>query len=299
MPLSRAGGAGHGLEVVAGRRRPAPMTHRVIGGRQDQDSPEDNTGRNTGRRQEKDMLLENRNAVVYGGAGAVGSVVARAFARAGARVFLAGRTSATLQAVAESIRSAGGAAETAVVDSLADRVVAEAGSLDISFNLIDVQDVQGTPLAEMSWEDFDKPVATAVRSTFLTARAAARQMIRQRSGVILTFGGGGARNPIRHYSIGGFIVALAAVDTLRRQLAAELGEYGIRVLTIETGGLLETHPKDFPGRDDIADMLVEPTMLGHAATLEDIGNVAVFAASDLARSMTGTILNTTCGASVD
>jgi NAD(P)-dependent dehydrogenase (short-subunit alcohol dehydrogenase family) len=149
------------------------------------------------------MLLENRNAVVYGGAGAVGSVVARAFARAGARVFLAGRTSAALQAVAESIRSAGGAAETAVVDALdeaavdtlADRVVAEAGSLDISFNLIDVQDVQGTPLAEMSWEDFDKPVATAVRSTFLTARAAARQMIRQRSGVILTFGGGGARKP--------------------------------------------------------------------------------------------------------
>jgi enoyl-[acyl-carrier-protein] reductase (NADH) len=78
-----------------------------------------------------------------------------------------------------------------------------------------------------------------------------------------------------------------------------LGEYGIRVLTIETGGLMETLPKDFPGRDDIADMLVEPTMLGHTATLEDIGNMAVFAASDLARSMTGTILNTTCGASVD
>ena len=117
--------------------------------------------------------------------------------------------------------------------------------------------------------------------------------------MILTFGGGGARNPIRHYSIGGFIVALAAVDTLRRQLAAELGEYGIRVLTIETGGLMETLPKDFPGREDIADMLLEPTMLGHTATLEDIANVAVFAASDLARSMTGTILNTTCGASVD
>jgi len=253
------------------------------------------------------MLLENRNAIIYGGAGAIGSVVAKAFAHAGARVYLAGRTSTTLDAVADSIRSDGGLAEVAVVDALdevgvdalVDRVVAEVGHLDISFNLIDVQDVQGTPLAEMSWDDFDKPVTTALRSTFLTARAAARQMIRQRSGVILTFGGGGARNPIRHYSIGGFIVSLAAVDTFRRQLAAELGEYGIRVLTIETGGLMETLPKDFPGRDDIADMLVEPTMLGHTATLEDIGNVAVFAASDLARSMTGTILNTTCGASVD
>ena len=253
------------------------------------------------------MLLENRNAIIYGGAGAIGSVVAKAFAHAGARVYLAGRTSTTLDAVADSIRSDGGLAEVAVVDALdevgvdalVDRVVAEVGHLDISFNLIDVQDVQGTPLAEMSWDDFDKPVTTALRSTFLTARAAARQMIRQRSGVILTFGGGGARNPIRHYSIGGFIVSLAAVDTFRRQLAAELGEYGIRVLTIETGGLMETLPKDFPGRDDIADMLVEPTMLGHTATLEDIGNVAVFAASDLARSMTGTILNTSCGASVD
>ena len=253
------------------------------------------------------MLLENRTAVIYGGAGAIGSVVAQAFARAGARVYVAGRTLAKVEAVADSIRSAGGLAEAAVVNALneasvntfADRVVAEAGSIDISFNLIDVRDIQGTPLAEMTWEDFDQPVTTALRSTFLTARAAARQMIRQRTGVILTFGGGGARNPVRHYSIGGFIVALAAVDTLRRQLAAELGEYGIRVLTIETGGLLETLPEDFPGRDDIADMLVTPTMLGRTAALEDIGNVAVFAASDLARSMTGTILNTTCGASVD
>ena len=122
------------------------------------------------------MLLENRNAVIYGGAGAIGSVVATAFARAGARVFLAGRTSATLEAVADSIRSSGGLAETAVVDaldeagvdSLVDRIVTEAGSLDISFNLIDVQDVQGTPLAEMSWDDFDKPVTTALRSTSTT-----------------------------------------------------------------------------------------------------------------------------------
>lgn len=117
--------------------------------------------------------------------------------------------------------------------------------------------------------------------------------------MILTFGGGGGRNPIRNYSIGGFVVALGAVDTLRRQLAAELGRYGIRVLTLETGGLLETLPKDFPGRQDIVDLVVNPTMLGHAATLEDVGNVAVFAASDHARSMTGTILNITCGASVD
>jgi len=253
------------------------------------------------------MLLEGKNAVIYGGAGAIGSVVAKAFAREGARVHLAGRTLRALDVVAEAIRSAGGLADTAVVDALdetavdsfTETVVGRAGSLDISFNLIDVGDVQGTPLAEMSLADFEKPILTAVRSTFITARAAARQMIRQRSGVILTFGGGGGRDPIRDYSIGGFVVSLGAVDTLRRQLAAELGRYGIRVLTLETGGLVETLPKDFPHRDDIVDLIVGPTMLKRAATFEDVGNVAVFAASDHAAAITGTVLNITCGASVD
>jgi NAD(P)-dependent dehydrogenase (short-subunit alcohol dehydrogenase family) len=53
------------------------------------------------------MLLENKNAVIYGGGGSVGGAVARAFAREGAQVFLAGRTPAKLEAVAEQIRAAG------------------------------------------------------------------------------------------------------------------------------------------------------------------------------------------------
>ena len=69
------------------------------------------------------MLLENENAVVYGGAGSVGGAVARAFAREGARVFLAGRTLATLDKVAGEIRAAGGVAETAPVDALDERAV--------------------------------------------------------------------------------------------------------------------------------------------------------------------------------
>src|SRR5215207_3462545 len=103
------------------------------------------------------MLLEDRNAIVYGGGGSVGGAVARAFAREGAKVFLAGRTLATLDEVAQEIRSAGGVAETAQVDALdeqavdehADAVAEKAGGIDISFNLISYEDVQGTPLAEM------------------------------------------------------------------------------------------------------------------------------------------------------
>jgi 3-oxoacyl-[acyl-carrier protein] reductase len=250
------------------------------------------------------MLLENKNAVIYGG-GSVGSAVARAFAREGARVFLAGRTLESLEEVAQQIRSDGGVADTAQLDALdeqavdqhADAVAEKAGSIDISFNLISVGDVQGTPLAEMPLEDFERPIMTAVRTQFLTSRAAARHMISQGSGVILFFGGYG--DPVPDYYIGGFQVALNAVESLRRQLASELGGHGIRAVTLQTGGVPETIPQSFEGREEITKMIVGQTMVGRAATLEDVGNVAAFAASDHARTMTATALNISCGAIVD
>jgi NAD(P)-dependent dehydrogenase (short-subunit alcohol dehydrogenase family) len=59
------------------------------------------------------MLLQSRNPIIYGGGGAIGGAVARAFAREGAKVFLAGRTLTKLDAVAEQIRAVGGYADTA------------------------------------------------------------------------------------------------------------------------------------------------------------------------------------------
>ena len=114
--------------------------------------------------------------------------------------------------------------------------------------------------------------------------------------MILTFGGDGARQPVRNYSIGGFQVAMSAVDSLRRQLAAELGSYGIRVLTLESGGIIEGMP-DMP--ENIVKMVVEPTLLGRAASFAEVGKAAVFAASDMASCMTGCSINITCGSSVN
>lgn len=251
------------------------------------------------------MLLENKNAVIYGGGGSIGGAVARAFAREGAKVHLAGRTLESLEEVAEEIRSAGGVAETAQVDALdetavdehADALAASAGGIDISFNLISHGDVQGTPLAEMAVEDFMRPVMTAVRTMFLTSRAAARHMIRQGSGVILAFGGYG--DPLPGYNLGGLLVAFGAIESLRRDLACELGPHGIRVVTLQTGGVLESIPESFDRREAIIKETEERTMLKRAATLEDVGNVAAFAASDQARTITASALNITCGAVVD
>ena len=250
------------------------------------------------------MLLEGKNAIVYGGGGAIGGAVARAFAREGARVFLAGRTQATLDTVANDIRAAGGRADTATVDALdeaqvgahADAVAAEAGSIDVGLNVIAHGDVQGTPLVDMQVDDFLRPVVTALRTNFLTSRAMARHMLRGNGGVILLFGGHG--DPLREYNLGGLQVAFGALEYLRRALASELGRLGIRVVTLQTAGVPESIPAGMPGAQEIVEDIVGRTLLGRAATLADVGEVAAFAASDRARTITASAINITCGTTV-
>jgi 3-oxoacyl-[acyl-carrier protein] reductase len=249
-------------------------------------------------------LLDGKNAILYGAGGRIGSAVACAFAEEGAKVFLAGRTLSRLETVAERIRAAGGVAETAEVDALDERAVDEhadavaaRGGIDVSFNLIAHGDVQGTPFVDMALADYERPVVTAVRTTFLTARAAARHMVKQRSGVILFFGGDG--DPVREFSVGGLQVAFHALEAMRRQIAAELGPHGVRAVTLRTGGIPETLPADIAGRQAIEDSINGQTMLGRSATLADVGAVAAFVASDRARTMTASTVNISCGALVD
>lgn len=166
------------------------------------------------------MLPAGKNAVVYGAGGAVGSAVARAFAREGAAVFLAGRRLVPLGVVAEAIRRAGGVAEAALVDARdeaavvqhADAVVAGAGSVDVSFNAISVDHIQGVPLSEMTEQQIVAPVAGRLATHLLTARAAAKHMTAQGRGVIVTFTADAARLPYRN--IGSFGIACAAVEGL-------------------------------------------------------------------------------------
>jgi NAD(P)-dependent dehydrogenase (short-subunit alcohol dehydrogenase family) len=249
------------------------------------------------------MLLENKVAVIYGAGGPIGGAVVRAFAREGARVFLAGRTGDKLDKVAGEIRSKGGVADTAVVDALdegavnayVDAVAEKAGHIDISFNLIGYGDVQ-KPLLEISVEDFLQPITNAMRSHFLTGKAAARHMVKRGSGVILAFGGGG---PQTLPGLGGFKIALDAIEGLRRQWACELGAHGIRVVTLKTGGIPESISDSFEGKEEITTALEQATLLKRTATLADVGNVAAFVASDQARTLTGTEVNISCGAIMD
>ena len=174
-------------------------------------------------------LLENKTAIVYGAGGGIGGGVARAFAQEGALVFLAGRTRSSLEAVASDIRAAGGTAEVAVVDALDERaveehvgdVVAKAGHVDISFNLISRGDVQQIPLVDMAAADLLRAVTNGLASNFMTARAAARHMIKQGSGVILHLNSGSAKGTMP--LMGSTGPADATTETFMRYLAAEVG----------------------------------------------------------------------------
>jgi 3-oxoacyl-[acyl-carrier protein] reductase len=260
------------------------------------------------------MLLERKNAVVYGGAGSVGRAVARAFANEGARVFLAGRTLATLEEVAQELSGAGAAVETAQVDALderavdehADAVAEKAGGIDVSFNAVSHGDVvHGVPLAEMSFEDFARPIEVAMRAQFLTTRAAARHMTRQGSGVIMAITATTARLAIPE--VGGTGVTFDAIESQCRQWACELGGHGVRVVWLQTTGLpealadIEYFPAYGTGspngmtRPELIAWMERRTMLERLTSLAEIGDVAAFLASEHASAMTGTAANITCG----
>jgi NAD(P)-dependent dehydrogenase (short-subunit alcohol dehydrogenase family) len=244
------------------------------------------------------MLLAEKTAIVYGAAGPVGAAVAGAFAREGARVVLAGRTQQTLAKVADQIRVAGGAAQTAVVDvtdtaamrAHAAEVAAASGGIDIAFNATSNDDLQGIPLLDMDLSDFARPVSKAIAAHFTIATVTARHMM-GRGGVILAMGGGREAIP----QLGGSHVAWSALAGLCRQLAAELGPHGIRVAWLLSPGSPDPETAT-PGDGDPPP---DGSLIGRRPSYGQVANAAVFAASDWAATMTATEINLTGGAVVD
>ena len=257
------------------------------------------------------MLLQNKVAVIYGAGGAIGGTVARAFAAEGARVYLAGRSLAPVEAVAREIGAAGGSAEAATVDALDGpalerhlrAVVEREGRIDISFNAVGVHDTQilGVPLAEMDVAQFALPITSYTTSYFLTARLAARQMIPNKSGVIMTVSALPARMGTRLN--GGYGAAQAAKEALTRDLSAELAPQGIRVVGLRPHGMPETRTmRDvFETRpagiswEQFQGYLAGSTHPRRVMRLEEVGHMAAFVASDRASGMTGTTVNLTMG----
>jgi NAD(P)-dependent dehydrogenase (short-subunit alcohol dehydrogenase family) len=260
------------------------------------------------------MLLRDKVAVVYGAGGAIGGAVTRAFAQEGARLFLTGRLRAPVEAVANDIVASGGFAEAAACDALDERAVDEhlrsvidrAGRVDISFNAVGVPDINivGVPLVELDVEQFSLPIAAYTRSYFLTARLAARHMVPNGSGVIMTVTAVPSRTgtPLN----GGYGPAQAAKEALTRELSAELAPQGIRVVGLrpygipEAGSLKEVFDAKAHGLSGMTweqwqEVIAGRTHARRLMTLDEVANVAAFMASDRASGMTGTTVNLSMG----
>ena len=263
-------------------------------------------------------ILLGKHAIIFGAGGSVGAAVAKEFAAEGARIFLAGRTKSSLEAVAKRITATGREAHIAVLDALddaavnsyIDSIVKQTGKIDI------VLDVTG-PLAreygntknavELPIEEFMAPLTTVVKSHFITARAVARQMIKQRSGVIIFVTGSPARAHVPGATAIG--AAFGAIENLTENLAFEVSPFGVRVVCLRTLANIDSRSIQdtmdmVAGRlsitkDQAISQIAASNFLKVPATVTDTANAAVLIASDRARMLTGTVVNATAGAALD
>lgn len=253
------------------------------------------------------MLLQNKNAILFAAGGSIGGAIARNLAKAGAKVFLSNHHIEPVKKLAEEIIVAGGKAEASQIDALSEKqvnnyvneVLKKAGRIDISMNLIKTEDLQGIPLVDLPFEDFIRPIRRVSESHFLTGTATGRVMMKQGSGVILSLTAtpGGIGYP----TAGGFGPACSVIEKISLGLASELGVYGIRVVNIRSGGSPDSRPfvdalmHGGQKAVDFIKKIEDDTMLKKMPVMNDIANVAVFLASEMAAGITGVTIDVTCG----
>ncbi|HEY6414735.1 MAG TPA: SDR family oxidoreductase [Acidimicrobiales bacterium] len=262
------------------------------------------------------MMLENKTAAIYGGGGAIGGAVARAFAGAGARVYLAGRSMSRLEKVASDIGDAGGVAEVDALDERAvaahaDAVAADAGGIDIALNAVSFPFVHDTPFAELAVDDVMHPIDAYLRTNLITTKAVARHMTARRSGTILTLSAGASR--VLPPGSLGYGTTCAAIETMTQRLAVELGPGGVRVNCLRahliadapsngsyTGELIRRRvaPAGISVEQWLGRWQEDVTLLGRLPTLAHVADAAVFVASDRAGAITGSVIDLTCGNAV-
>jgi len=261
------------------------------------------------------MLLKGKTAVVYGGSGAVGGAVAKAFVREGAVVHLVARHRDRLEAVADTLRAGGGevhvgtadAFDRASVEAHLESVVAVSGAVNIVFSAIDWGDAQGTDLVDIDFDRFIMPVERGLKSWLNIGATYARHMGDNGGGAILGITANAGREA--YNQMGGFGIACAAVEHYLRHLAVENGPKGVRCCWVRSPG-----SPDAPGVreawmiharergitfDQMHAEAAKDTPLRRISSLSQVADAVVLLASDLASSMTATLANATGGGQVD
>ena len=243
-------------------------------------------------------LLTNKVAIVTGASRGLGAEIAQQMAAAGAIVcvnYLSSKAAADT-VVADIIASGGQAfayqadvTEAAQVQAMAAEVVSRYGRIDILVNNA-LPSYQFNPSAEytsietVKWAHFSRQMDGIVKGAVNTVQAVSPQMKAQQMGKIINISTNLVYNPVVTYY--DYTTAKSALIGLTRNLASELGQYGIRV-NLLAGGLLKTTDASSLTTEAVFDYIATTTPLRQATSVADFANSVLLMASDLSMAITG------------
>lgn len=244
------------------------------------------------------MKLENKVAVITGGAQGIGRTVAVGMARDGARVVIADLQGEKTKSVARELQTLGAEAIAVEVDvaseasvkKLAEQTFNRFGRVDILVN--DAGVYLKSPVVAKSEEDWDKTININLGGNFLCVRAFVPAMRKQKSGRIISLASSIANTGAREFA--DYAASKAGIIGFVKALARELGPDGITVNAICPGSANTSMPRSHRSEEDVMARL-RATPLGHVLEPEDIAGSILFLASDAAAYITGQAYNINCG----
>jgi 3-oxoacyl-[acyl-carrier protein] reductase len=231
--------------------------------------------------------LEGKVALVTGAGRGIGRAIAQRYVEEGASVVLADidESTATASAAALGERALGlrcDVSSSAEVDRAFDACIERFGTIDVLVNNAGITFAAVKHVLEMDEAFWDTIQGTNLKGHFLCALRAAREMVDRQSGVIINMSSGGASRA--HRGMVAYDAAKGGIEAMTRSLALDLGPYGIRVVCLVPGMMVESRETSDPDRIASVDATVP---IGRAGLAVDMAGPAVFAASDDAAYVTG------------
>jgi len=241
--------------------------------------------------------LKDKVAIVTGARRGMGRTHAIALAKAGAKVIVSDISLEDCEKVVKEIERAGGKAlavkcnvsEKEEVADLIKKTVKEWGKIDILVNNAGI--CQFKPFLELTEEDWDRTIDINLKGYFLCAQAAAKEMVKQKSGVIINIASvamgqvGVGFNNLAHYC-----ASKGGIAGMTEALALELGSYNIRVNAISPGMIDTPMIADFKGDPKILEATLARVPLGRVGKPEEVSNLVLFLASGESSYITGSTI---------